>query len=358
MAKILFFGFSIFLLVQSTLANTAYTVIPERDFSFAVYNSSDTAYLPLTAGSSYPLTGSLLGTTASFSGSVSLTGGALISSYPAVFNQTTQGTNPAYAYFQNTGGLLYSGREGSGGGMLLPSASPYASIINSTGAYPLQIGVNNSIALTLASSGAATFVSSLSLGGALISSYPAVFNQTTQGTNPAYAYFQNTGGLLYSGREGSGGGMLLPSASPYASIINSTGAYPLQIGVNNSVALTLSSSGNVGIGTTSPSEKLSVEGNMSANGFITTKKITVTQLGWSDYVFKKEYKLRSLESLEAFINQNKHLPEVPTAKEVKAKGISVGDNQALLLKKIEELTLYVIDLQKQLNTFKNKKSKK
>jgi hypothetical protein len=99
--------------------------------------------------------------------------------------------------------------------------------------------------------------------------------------------------------------------------------------------------GNVGIGTTSPSERLSVNGKISA------KKIIVTQLGWSDYVFDKKYKLRSLFSLENFIKENKHLPEVPTAKEVEEKGISVGDNQALLLKKIEELTLYVIKLDKQ-----------
>jgi hypothetical protein len=65
--------------------------------------------------------------------------------------------------------------------------------------------------------------------------------------------------------------------------------------------------------------------------------------GWSDYVFNDDYKLRSLSSLESFIKQNKHLPEVPSAKEVEEKGISVGDNQALLLKKIEELTLYVIE---------------
>jgi len=101
--------------------------------------------------------------------------------------------------------------------------------------------------------------------------------------------------------------------------------------------------GNVGIGTTSPSEKLSVNGNIS------TKKLIVTQTGWGDYVFNKDYKLRSLSSLEAFISQNKHLPEVPTAKEVEATGISVGDNQALLLKKIEELTLYAIEQQKQIN---------
>jgi hypothetical protein len=60
------------------------------------------------------------------------------------------------------------------------------------------------------------------------------------------------------------------------------------------------------------------------------------------------YELRSLSSLENFIKQDKHLPEVPSAKEVEAQGISVGDSQALLLKKIEESTLYIIDQQKQI----------
>jgi hypothetical protein len=105
-------------------------------------------------------------------------------------------------------------------------------------------------------------------------------------------------------------------------------------------------SGNVGIGTSSPSEKLSVNGNIS------TKKLIVTQLGWSDYVFDTKYKLRSLSSLESFIKKHNHLPELPSAKEVAEKGISVGDNQALLLKKIEELTLYVIQQQKEINNLK------
>jgi hypothetical protein len=135
-----------------------------------------------------------------------------------------------------------------------------------------------------------------------------------------------------------------------------------------SLSLKIDSTGKIGIGTTSPSEKLSVEGNayihgnISSNGYITTKKITVKQLNWSDYVFAKDYKLRSLSSLESYIKQNKHLPEVPTANEVEEQGISVGDNQALLLKKIEELTLYVIELkkenieqQKQINTLKKSK---
>jgi hypothetical protein len=126
-------------------------------------------------------------------------------------------------------------------------------------------------------------------------------------------------------------------------------------------ALTISSSGNVGIGTTSTSDKLSVDGNVyssgniSAFGFIKTKKLTVTQTAWPDYVFSKKYKLRSLSSLESFIKQNKHLPEVPSAKEVEERGISVGDNQALLLKKIEELTLYIIELNKKIDSLENNK---
>lgn len=100
----------------------------------------------------------------------------------------------------------------------------------------------------------------------------------------------------------------------------------------------INSSGNVGIGTTSPSEKLSVNGNIS------TKKCIVTQIGWSDYVFNDDYKLRPLSEVAQYIKDNKRLPEVPSAKEVGEKGLSVGDNQALLLKKIEELTLYVLEL--------------
>jgi hypothetical protein len=106
--------------------------------------------------------------------------------------------------------------------------------------------------------------------------------------------------------------------------------------------MTLSGTGEVGIGTTSPTEKLSVNGNIIA------KKIKITQAGWSDYVFNTDYKLRSLSSLESFIKQNKHLPEIPSAKEVEENGISVGDTQALLLKKIEELSLYVIALNKKI----------
>ncbi len=88
------------------------------------------------------------------------------------------------------------------------------------------------------------------------------------------------------------------------------------------------------------------------------KKIIVTQFGWSDYVFAKDYKLRSLTSLETFINQHKHLPEIPSAKEVAEKGVSVGDNQALLLKKIEELTLYVIQLNQKIEDQKKAFDKK
>jgi hypothetical protein len=115
--------------------------------------------------------------------------------------------------------------------------------------------------------------------------------------------------------------------------------------------------GNIGIGsgTEGRSEKLSVNGNVSINGNIVSKKLTVLPSPWADYVFAKNYKLRSLTSLESFIKQNKHLPEVPSAKEVEEKGISVGENQALLLKKIEELTLYVISLQKQVNELKKNK---
>lgn len=99
--------------------------------------------------------------------------------------------------------------------------------------------------------------------------------------------------------------------------------------------------GSVGIGTTSPGNyKLAIEGIIGA------RKIKVTQATWSDYVFDSSYQLKPLEQVEAFIQENKHLPEVPSAVEVKNDGLDVGDNQAVLLKKIEELTLYIIQQNK------------
>lgn len=108
----------------------------------------------------------------------------------------------------------------------------------------------------------------------------------------------------------------------------------------------ISQSGNIGIGTASPTERLSVTGNALINGNITTKKVIVTQTGWPDYVFEKAYSLMPLYQVEKFIETNKHLPGVPSAKEVEDKGVNIGDNQAVLLKKIEELTLYLIEIKK------------
>ncbi|MBN9297728.1 MAG: hypothetical protein J0I41_11980 [Filimonas sp.] len=98
--------------------------------------------------------------------------------------------------------------------------------------------------------------------------------------------------------------------------------------------------GNVGVGTLYPTEKLSVDGN------IRSRKVIVTQTGWSDYVFDLSYKLPSLDSVAAFVQENKHLPEVPSAATVIKEGLDVGEMQKLLLQKIEELTLYVIGLKK------------
>jgi len=97
--------------------------------------------------------------------------------------------------------------------------------------------------------------------------------------------------------------------------------------------------GNVGIGTPSPDAKLAVAGQVHAQEV----KVSVTVPG-PDYVFEKDYKLTSLEDIKSYIDQNKHLPEVPSAKEMEKNGVQLGEMNMLLLKKIEELTLYIIEL--------------
>ncbi|MCC9074318.1 hypothetical protein LNQ49_22245 [Flavobacterium sp. F-65] len=108
--------------------------------------------------------------------------------------------------------------------------------------------------------------------------------------------------------------------------------------------------GNVGIGTTNPDAKLAV------NGTIHSKEVKVDLEGWSDFVFKKEYNLPTLAEVERHINEKGHLENIPNEEEVLKNGINLGEMNAKLLQKIEELTLYMIEMKKENIQMKSKQS--
>ncbi|WP_394773473.1 hypothetical protein [Flavobacterium sp.] len=101
--------------------------------------------------------------------------------------------------------------------------------------------------------------------------------------------------------------------------------------------------GNVGIGSTNPDSKLTVAGNIHAQEVKVTLNAGVIV---PDYVFAKDYKLKSLQEVEEYIKQNSHLPEIPSAKEIEKNGLMLAEMNLNLLKKMEEMTLYMIELNK------------
>lgn len=104
--------------------------------------------------------------------------------------------------------------------------------------------------------------------------------------------------------------------------------------------------GNVGIGTMVPMAKLAVDGDIFA------RKIKVTQSNWPDYVFHADYKLPTIAELENYILLHQHLPDIPSAKEIENDHLDLGEMDKKLLQKLEEQTLYIIQLHKELEALR------
>ncbi|RPD41900.1 hypothetical protein EG028_06985 [Chitinophaga barathri] len=112
-------------------------------------------------------------------------------------------------------------------------------------------------------------------------------------------------------------------------------------------AFSVNGSGNIGMGVNPQAAY-----KLSVNGTVGARKVKVTQETWADYVFKAGYKMPTIAETEAFIQANKHLPGIPSEKEIIKDGIDVGEMNKLLLQKIEEQMLYIIEMNKEMKELK------
>jgi len=126
------------------------------------------------------------------------------------------------------------------------------------------------------------------------------------------------------------------AGNPSFSVASATTVYPYS---SYTTRFTVLATGNVLIGKTTQKNSsyiLDVAGTARANGI-------VVNADGADFVFEPAYKLYPLPALKQYINQNHHLPEIPSAKEMQKDGLNLGENQVKLLQKVEELTLYLIN---------------
>jgi hypothetical protein len=171
--------------------------------------------------------------------------------------------------------------------------------------------------------------------------------------SPDMAMFKNssTGNVNIAVANNTGQMSLgIGASTPHPYIWSTTGNFFIGNDGDPTLFVSGMANGNVSIGTSdSKGYKFAVNGNA-----VFTKVVVKAYGNWPDYVFHAAYRLRPLSEVEEYIKQYGHLPEVPSAEEVKKDGLDLGDNQAILLKKIEELTLYAIEQNKKIEDLYNK----
>ena len=132
-----------------------------------------------------------------------------------------------------------------------------------------------------------------------------------------------------------------------------TGGLRIYDYANSLTRLLITPIGNVLVGKTS---QVNTNYKLDVNGSIRSNEVVVNTTG-ADFVFNGNYKLRDLKEVEKFIQKNKHLPDIESAKDMEEKGLELGKMDMKLLQKIEELTLYMIDFKKEMDKMKGENQK-
>jgi len=165
-------------------------------------------------------------------------------------------------------------------------------------------------------------------------------NLDISGNPAAYQNLASTGKMLIGWNRTQGHGETDFIANEGAGSQGGFAFYSYNNASQEKQLLRVLGNGDVGIGTSMPREKLSVNGNIRA------REVKVEATNWPDYVFDEGYNIGTLKGLESYIKANKHLPDMPTSKEIEANGLALGEMVRLQQEKIEELTLHLIEKDK------------